>query len=416
MPRRHSSRRPIGCAVSISLIVIVVGGGLAAFGYERFQADRRSSPPPRAKAAAEPSASPTPRRQVTILGAGDVIAHPQVWQQALADGTGGAYDFFPIFEGVAETISAADLALCHLETPVAAKGATPSGFPLFNAPPEVLDGVRKAGFDGCSTASNHAMDQGATGVARTLDAMDKAGLGHAGTARTPEEATTTKLYDVKGVKIAHLSYTYGFGVQRPAGKDWMANQIDAEAIKAAARKARESKADIVLLSLHWGTENEHMPSESQDHLAQDLLASPDIDLIFGHHTHSVQAMERIAGKWVVYGLGNELARHSENETSQREGVMARMTLTEQSPGKWQVTKAEAIPTWTEQTPKLRIIELAKLLAGQSISATARKFHQATLDRVVGYLRLRGADAAGLLIAGTALAGSASPTPSPSRSK
>jgi poly-gamma-glutamate capsule biosynthesis protein CapA/YwtB (metallophosphatase superfamily) len=280
----------------------------------------------------------------------------------------------------------------------------------------VLDGVKKAGFDGCSTASNHALDQGASGVTRTLDAMDKAGLGHAGTARTSDEANTTRIYDIKGVKVAHLSYTYGFGVRRPTGKEWMANLIDASAIKTAARKAREAKAEIVVLSLHWGTENEHLPNESQDHLAQELLASPDIDLIFGHHTHSVEAMERIAGKWVAYGLGNEVARHSENLPSMREGVMARMTFTEDSPGKWRVTKAEAITTWTEQTPNIRVVELAKVLAASSLSVSARKAYQATLDRVAGYLRLRGSDNAGLVIVGVAASGggNASPSPSPSR--
>lgn len=409
-------RRPIGCAVSFFLIVMVAGGGLAAFGYVRWQGDRQPSSP-RGQVSTAPSPSPAPKRQVTILGAGDVIAHPEVWEQARADGGGTNYDFFPIFQGVSETISAADLAICHLETPVASKGATPSGFPLFNAPPEVLDGLKKAGFDGCSTASNHAMDQGATGVTRTLDALDKAGLGHAGTARTAEEAATVKLYDVKGVKVAHLSYTYGFGQQRPAGKEWMANRIDPAAIKAAALKAREVKADIVLVSLHWGTEGEHMPNADQDRLAKDLLASPDIDVIFGHHAHSVQAMERINGKWVAYGLGNQVARHSENLQWQREGVMARMTFTEQSAGKWQATKAEAIATWTDNTPKLRIIELPRVLASQGLSAITRAFHQATLDRITGYLRLRGGDNAGLVILGLGGSGqSGSPSPSPSRSK
>jgi poly-gamma-glutamate synthesis protein (capsule biosynthesis protein) len=400
MPRRlHRARRPIGCAVSISLIVIVVGGGLAAFGYERWQSSQGLAPTADVPASPSPSPSPTPERQITILGAGDVIAHPEVWAQARLDGGGNGYDFFPIFQGVSETISHADLALCHLETPVASKGATPSGYPLFNAPPEVLDGVQKAGFDGCSTASNHAMDQGAAGVARTLDAMDKAGLGHAGTARTADEAQKVTTYDLKGVKVAHLAYSYGFGVNRPAGKEWMANLIDRDAIKKAASQARAAGAQIVLVSLHWGTEGEHLPDDNQDHLSQELLASPDIDLIFGHHAHSVQAMERINGKWVAYGLGNLLARHSENLPWQREGVMARMTLTEQSPGKWQVTKAEAIATWTDETPKLRLLELPKVIGTTTLSATTRKFHQATLDRIAGYLRLRGADAAGLLILG-----------------
>lgn len=388
------------------------GAGLLLYGMiQKF--DNASANPPRTKASgsAAPSGAVKPR-EVTILGAGDVIVHPQVWEQARADNGGTGYDFFPIFEGVSATITAADLALCHLQTPVAAAGTTPAGYPLFNVPPEVLDGLKKAGFDGCSTASNHILDKGTDGLIRTLNAMEKAGLGNSGTARTAEEAAAPKIYDVRGIKIAQLSYTYSLGTAKlPAGKEFMVSLINPEAIKAAARKAREAKADLVVLSLHWGTENEHAPNADQQRWATDLLASPDIDLILGHNTHSVQAMEKIGEKWVVYGMGNQVARHSENLESQREGIMARMTLTESQPGKWRITKAEAITTWTEQTPKLRVIELPKYLSGQSLSAITRRFHQTTLDRVTGYLRLRGADKSGLIIVTPQAAGSASPTPS-----
>ena len=118
----------------------------------------------------------------------------------------------------------------------------------------------------------------------------------------------------------------------------------------------------------------------------------------------------ILTKWAVYGLGNEIARHSENYDKSREGVMARLTLTENQPGKWQVSKIEAIATWTQLTPKVRIIELPKAAVDQTLSASARKTYQATLDRIAGYLRLRGADAAGLLVVGASPGKSASPSP------
>jgi poly-gamma-glutamate capsule biosynthesis protein CapA/YwtB (metallophosphatase superfamily) len=396
--------------VLLALVATMLGCGLVGYGFTLHLRDAQAKP------SLQPSAAPIPTataqagpRQVTLLAAGDVIVHPPIWEQARADADGKGYNFAPMFESVTATITAADLALCHLEVPIAAAGSTPTGFPLFNAPPEVLDGLKKAGFDGCSTAGNHALDKGAEGVVRTLDAMDKAGLGHSGTARTVEEADTIKVYDVRGVKVAHLSYSYGYGVKRPSGKEWIANQIDPAVIKAAAKRAKDAKADLVVVSMHWGTEYQHEPNEDQERWAKELLATPEIDLILGHHTHSVQAMERIGDKWAVYGLGNEIARHSENYDKSREGVMARLTLVENQPGKWQVSKAEAIPTWTQLTPKVRIIELPKAAVDQALTATARKTYQTTLDRIAGYLRLRGADGAGLLVLG------ASPGKSPSPS-
>ena len=41
-----------------------------------------------------------------------------------------------------------------------------------------------------------------------------------------------------------------------------------------------------------------------------LLASPDIDLVLGHHAHVVQPFEQIAGEWAAYGLGNHIAEHA----------------------------------------------------------------------------------------------------------
>ena len=383
-----------------SIVIVVLGSGLVLSGLNNhLHANARHPGEPTPSPSPSPSAPLTPQA-ITILGAGDVIVHPPVWEQARADKGGNGYDFFPIFEDISGTVSEADLALCHLETPIASPGAAPNGFPRFNTPPELLDGLKKAGFDGCSTASNHALDRGVDGVKRTLDAMDKAGLGHAGSARTAEEAGSVKLYEVQGVKVAHLSYTYGFsGVKPPAGKEWVTNVINVGAIRAAARKARESEADIVVLSMHWGTEYQHLPNADQEKWAREVLAGPDVDLVLGHHSHSVQAMEQIGEKWVAYGLGNQVARPSAMVDKDREGVMVRVTLGESGP-RWRVTKVEAIATWTELTPKVRIIELPKAVSDQSLPAATRQRYRATLSRIAGYLRLRGATASGLLVVGS----------------
>ncbi len=384
----------------MSIVIVVLGGGLVLGALnKRLNADGSApsaQPPP-----ADVSPTAATLREITLLGAGDVIAHPPVWEQARVDNGGKGFAFAQIFEGVAPTIGAADLALCHLETPVAPAGTAPSGFPLFNAPAELLDGLKQAGFDGCSTASNHVLDRGFDGVTRTLDAMDRVGLGHTGSARSAEEAATAKIYDVDGVKIAHISYTYGFSgnLKPPAGKEWAANLIDPAAIKAAARRAREAKADIVVLSLHAGTEYKHLPNADQERWAKEALAGPEIDILLGHHSHSVQAMEQIGEKWAVYGLGNQIARPTPENEKDREGVMVRLTLTESADGRWRITKAEAIPTWLQLTPKLRIIELPKAVADQSLPAAARQAHQTTLDRIAGHLRLRGAAGGGLVVLG-----------------
>jgi poly-gamma-glutamate synthesis protein (capsule biosynthesis protein) len=363
----------------------------------------------RATAQASPSATPTgPRtlagpRTLTVLGAGDVLLHPPLWDQATADAQAqgrSGYDFDPVFAAIKPDVSTADLAICHLETPLGPPGGPFSGYPSFNVPPQVTAAIKDTGFDTCSTASNHTLDADENGVYRTLDALDAAGLHHAGSYRDATAQQTPNIVDVRGVKVAHLSYTFGFnGLQRPAEKAWIANLIDPAAIIAEAKRARVAGAEIVVVSMHWGTEYDFAADTDQRQWAAQLLAAPEIDLILGCHAHVVQPFEKIDGKWVVYGMGNEVARHEDPLDVTREGVMPRFTFTETAPGHWQVTKAEALPTWVDLTPKIRIVELARVLADPTTPAPQRGVYQAAYDRISEHLRSRGADVAGLIVAG-----------------
>jgi len=398
--------------VQLAVVALAAGIALYAVGVDLLPSSGAAEPSPAggarprwveaapATSASAPGPRASPERTLTVLGAGDVLIHPRVWQQAQRDSDAGGFDFFPMFRPVSKTISGADLALCHLETPLAAPEGPFEGFPTFNAPPQVLRGVTQAGFDGCSTASNHSIDKGEAGVVRTIEAFDAAGLGHTGTSRSAAEAQTPKIYRVQGVKVAHLAYTSGFnGLSRPPGREWLANRIEPDKIIAMAKRARDAGAEIVVLSLHWGTEYQHEPDTDQRNLARVLLASPDIDVILGHHAHVVQPIEKIGGKWVVYGMGNQLARHAEPVNENREGIMARVTFTEEAPKRWKATTIEAIPTWAQLAPDIRLIEPGRVLADPTTPASQRDTCQGVMDRIRRHLFTRGAQKAGLVVAG-----------------
>jgi hypothetical protein len=335
----------------------VIGRRTGILGFVIFALAACSSPPAAAPVAAPTSAvataSPTAAssagpRTITILGSGDVLLHPDLWAQAKRDAGGTGYDFRPLFAQVKPLVESSDLAVCHMETAV---GGTLHGFPTFSVPAQIVPALRDTGYDTCSTASNHSLDQGQAGIDRTLDAFDKAGVKHTGTARSAAEQRSLNLLDVGGVKVAQLSYAYGFnGLRRPAGHEWMANLIDASTIIADAHRARAAGAEIVIVSLHWGTEYSHQPNAMQISLARRLMASPDVDLILGCHAHVVQPMAKVNGKWVVYGMGNEVAHHAQPINDNREGILTRFTFTETSPGHWAASAAEAIPIWMQLGP------------------------------------------------------------------
>lgn len=270
-----------------------------------------------------------PKDRLTVVAAGDLLVHPELTAQATADARAAGLpgeDFTQVLAAVRPVVSQADLAICHMETPLAEPTGPFTGYPIFSVPPTLADAAAWAGFDTCSTASNHSLDTGLAGIRRTLDKLDRVGLRHTGTARDEQEALRPNILDVGGVKVAHLSYTVGFnGIPRPPGQEWAANLLEREAVLAEARRAREQGAEIVILSAHWGTEYRNEPDDTQLNLARELLASPDIDLIIGHHAHVVQPFEKIDGKWVAYGLGNLTTYGSAEPT--RQSVVPRFTFT-----------------------------------------------------------------------------------------
>ncbi|MFE1787783.1 CapA family protein [Streptomyces sp. NPDC059525] len=324
--------------------------------------------------SASPAAPAGGARGFTLVASGDVLPHTSVIQRASADAGGDGYDFRPMFSAVKPVVSAADLALCHMETIYGDDDGPFSGYPAFVSPPAVADALKDAGYDGCSTASNHTLDDGAEGLKRTLDRFDKVGLGHAGSARTAAEAARTTLYTAGTAKVAHLAYTYDTnGYPMPDGQPWAVNLMREDKIVADARAARKAGADVVLVSLHWGTEWQTEPDETQLSLGKALTASqtggrPDIDMILGTHAHIPQAYEKVNGTWIIYGMGDQVAGEMFNHTGARDmrgnyGSIGRFTFAPPAaPGqRWQVTKAEFVPQMMDLSTG-RVVNLPAALA------------------------------------------------------
>ncbi len=368
----------------------------------------------------EPSGPPAARgaggqgadgpRPFTLLAAGDVLPHSSVIDQAAVDAGGAGYDFAPMLAGVAPVVSGADLAFCHMETVYGKEGGPYTGYPNFKSPPEIATALRTTGFDSCSTASNHTLDDGAEGVRRTLDALDGAGVRHAGSARTAAEAARPTILPAgpgKGAaKVAHLAYTYGTNdIPLPADRPWTVNVTGERQIIEEARAARRAGADVVVLSAHWGTEWQDEPDAGQLDLAERLTAStdrgrPDIDLIIGTHAHVPQAYEKVNGTWVVYGMGDQIAGDMINyEGAQdprgNQSSMGRFTFAPPvKPGeRWKVKKAEFVPQWYDTVTGRAVNLNASLDSPKGGAEHLREVR----DRIRTVVLGRGADRDGLLM-------------------
>ena len=356
MPGRKEAREggPSGAGrLAVAVLVGMLAAAMTVVVDVAIAASPRPPEPYLAPPGPDPALLPPPgpvvheARSFTIAATGDLLIHSPIVRRArTADG----WDFTPMFSQVAPILREADLAICHVETPMSPDNKRLSTFPLFSVPNQLADAIAYAGYDTCSLASNHSLDSGLRGVAGTIEALDRVGVAHTGMARSPTERARLNLLDVNGATVAHLSYSYGLntGALRPE-ETHLANLIDEETILREAGIARSAGADFVILSLHWGTEFRRMPDSYQTDLGARLLSSPQIDLIVGHHAHVVQPVDRVGDEYIVYGLGNFISSMSPRPDGTRQGTqdgaIILLTVTEDpATGRWRVTLIAHTPT------------------------------------------------------------------------
>ncbi len=305
-----------------------------------------TSRPPASYPTDELAAPPAKATRVSIALTGDVLIHDGVWQTAEHDAARRGEtlpDFRPMFAGIKDRIASADLAICHLETPVSRPRGPYRNYPIFSAPPTVLDGLVATGYDGCTTASNHSVDQGYTGLVRTVHALDSRHLLHTGTFATPRSARRPLVFHVHGVSIGLISMTFGTN-GLPVDKPWSVNLIDVPRAIAQARAMHRAGVDVVMVAVHAGDEYSHVPSAQQVAVFHALARSPYVDFVYGHHSHVVEPVEKVDGKWVVYGLGNLVAEQEQTIPDTYRGVIAHVVLRERRDGSYRVERPTYTPT------------------------------------------------------------------------
>lgn len=288
---------------------------------------------------------------IRLLFTGDMLPSDDLQARAAEYAEGPGFDFMPMLAEVAPIIGAADWAVCHQETPVSDDDIGLSGYPQFNAPFELAEAERAVGYDACSTASNHTVDLALGGIEATLETLDRVGIRHTGSARTQAEHDRPTIYDVEGVQVGHLAYAYGLN-GLPAPAPWAVNLIDPAQIRSDAAALRQAGADIVVVSLHFGEELDPTPSAYQEQVVADVMRSPDVDLIVGHHAHVVQPIQRLPdGRWVLFGLGNFLAQQSVYSTDptprHRDGVIVEVTFAPSPDDSYDITQVGYVPTFVD---------------------------------------------------------------------
>ena len=306
----------------------------------------------------EPPAPPEPTI-ATLAVCGDAMSHMPVTNDAW-DAAQGKYDYARIMAGARPYVEAADYAVVNLETTLSG-GPPYSGYPAFNSPDDMAYGLKELGFDLCLTANNHSLDRGFSGLSRTLDVLDEAGLAHVGTSRTQEEQDSNiVLADVGGISVAFLGYTYGTNsIPVPKKHPYAVNVFNTDYLTTLSKPdwdrlaadldaARAMDPDLVAVMIHWGLEYKTTQNRYQEEMA-DFLFQNGANIVLGGHSHVPQPMEtRILpdGRqgFVCYSLGNFISSQTKPLTDTTAVLTLELTRDNET-GETQVTDYRYAPMY-----------------------------------------------------------------------
>ncbi len=288
-------------------------------------------------------------RTVTISFAGDLMCHfPQM---DFARVSKDSFDFKPAFREVRKFLSVSDLTIGNLETTIAGKENRYSGYPLFNSPDEYLDALKDAGFDVLLTANNHCLDRGKSGLVKTIEKIRSVGINSIGTYKSQQDRDSIRIFEINGIKLAILAYTYGLNGNYISKKEkYLVNVIDTNLIKLDIQSARKKNAEVVLVYFHFGEEYQHKPNSFQREVAKFAI-NCGADLIIGSHPHVIQPLEyftfnknKIGEGIIAYSLGNFLSNQRWRYSDA--GVILNIALTKNiSNDVIELSSVSVLPTW-----------------------------------------------------------------------
>ena len=316
--RKRYKIRPAGwvaLAVLAALILFLIVKAAGCAGKKEPQTEEQ--PKETAATVIEESAEPEPVVSTAeFFFTGDALIHGTVWMDA--DQGNGTYDFSGIVENVGRLAEGYDLKYYNQETILGGTELGLHGYPTFNSPQEVGDAMVNMGFGLVSTANNHSLDQGLTGIERSTEYWKRQEAEHgvhmAGTYNSQEDHDRIDVYEVNGITYTFLSWTYGCnGLTPPAGYEYIVN-IYTDHVDELLEQVRQAdaKSDVVIVAMHWGTEYSMEANDEQRELAQKL-SEAGADIIVGNHPHVIQPIEWVNDhKTIVYyAMGNMVSAQIE---------------------------------------------------------------------------------------------------------
>lgn len=242
---------------------------------------------------------------IKMSAVGDILCSRDMLEDAYDEDT-KTYDFSHMFNNVSGYINNADIVMGTMETSIANGEYNDK-----NAPVEFARAVKDSGVNLVTTAHNHSLDNGVTGLQETRDNLEEIGFDVIGDKM--ETANAVVIREAKNTKIAFLTYTCFLDNEKQKSKDEIncVNMYSKEQVKSDLEYAQEQGAEYICAMIHWGDAITDTVTEEQKEIA-DYLVESGVDLIIGAHPSVVQPMEVRQNKdgenvFIAYSIGTYIS-------------------------------------------------------------------------------------------------------------
>ena len=233
------------------------------------------------------------------------------------------------FENVYDIFSEDDLTIVNMEGTLTESASRADKEYAFKGSAEYAQVLVEGGVEAASLANNHSHDYGEESYTDTIENLEAAGIATFGYDSIDYE-------EVNGVTVALIG-TYelalGIGIE-----DEMVENI---------QTAEDEGADIIIVYIHWGSEREYVPDETQIELGHAAIDA-GADLVVGSHPHVIQGYEEYNGHYIVYSLGNFCFGGNSNP-SDKDCMIIQQTFVITDDGEVEVGELTVIPCSVSST-------------------------------------------------------------------
>ena len=331
--RKKRKMKRIVKILSVCLVVILIAA-ISVFGIILFVNNKKDTS--LVAAAKKVTKLEIEDTSVSLIAVGDALIHRGVYWDAETsqkDENGySKYDFTKMFTYIKDIIKPYDLKFYNQETIIGGKNLGLSNYPCFNSPDEIGLDMLATGFNMVNLATNHTLDKGAVGATYSANFWhndDKKDVYVVGSYKSFEDRDKVVIKEKNGITYSMLGYTtYTNGIPVPKGKEYLVNVYNKEQVKKDIEAVRD-KVDVLIVSMHWGTEYTNTKTREQVEIAE-YLSSLGVDIIIGHHPHVVESIEYVGNTLVIYSLGNFIS--GQDGINKRTGLIAALTINKKTVG------------------------------------------------------------------------------------